>query len=352
MSTSGTYNFGSPQNEQIIREAYERIHIPMDIATDQKIKTALRSINCILQSWITKRLNLFTIKKAMLALVPGQTSYILPAYVADIKEAVLRTSVRNLGGVAASNQGGTAANAFDGNLTTSCVQTAPDGAISYAWSGPNYAISMLGVTTFVDNYYTLTAQYSYTGVDGTWLDALVLPRTLFTKNNLQWFVIDIPVPASYFRIVETGGATLNIAELYFNSNINDRRISACSRDDYMSFADKQDTGVPSCFWFDRQIDPILNLYKTPNSTYNNLFYTYERQIQDIGAMTDTAEIPGRFIEALISDLAYRLCVKEEKLQLEPILEKNYLIAFRDASLKDGEKIAFRITPKASNKWGE
>jgi len=37
MSTSGTYNFGSPQNVEIITEAYERVGVIGDIITQQKL---------------------------------------------------------------------------------------------------------------------------------------------------------------------------------------------------------------------------------------------------------------------------------------------------------------------------
>ena len=350
MSTSGTYNFGSPQNEQIITEAYERAGIVMDIATDQKIKSALRSINFIFISWINKRLNLFTIKLGMLALVAGKTSYILPDHAIDVLEVNLRTSVRNLGGVAASNQGGIAQNAFDGSLLTSCAQTAPDGAISYTWGGPNYSISMIGITSFVDRSYTLQAQYSYTGEDADWITCLTLTKTFYSKNELQWFVVPIPVPAPYFRVVETGGATLNIAELYFNTNINDKPISRGSRNDYMSYPNKNQPGIPSLYWVDRQINPVLNLYETPNGIYNNIFYSYKRQIQDIGRLTDTAEVPMRFQEALTSNLAFRLALKDGKMDRLPALKIEMQEAFADAAYEDGEKVNVRIQPKSAGRW--
>lgn len=344
MSTSGTYNFGSPQNEAIITEAYERVGVIGDIITQQKIDTALRSINFILQSWINEGLNLFTVKQGMLSLNSGQSAYTLPDSGIDILEATVRTSSRNLGGTPASSAGGVAANAFDGNPNTSCAQTAPNGNISYNWGvNGNFYVSMLGITSFVDNTYTIRPEYSVDS-GATWIPCPGFTPTLktFKQNTLVWFVIPIPVPASSFRIVETGGSTLNINELYFNTNVNDTSISRISRNEYIAVPNKNQTGTPTSFWVDRQINPVVYLYLTPNATYNNMYYTYTRQIQDVGSMIDTAEIPARFLEALASDLSTRLAIKEGKLDKFSILDAKATQSYVKAGMEDRDRAPLNI----------
>jgi hypothetical protein len=350
MSTTETYDFGSPLNEQIITDAYERIGVIVDFAVQQKIHTALRSINFILQSWMNNRLNLFTIKQGMLSLNSGQSAYVIPDHAVDILEATVRTSSRNLGGVAASQAvtGGVAADAFDGNPNTHCLQTAPNGYISYGWPAVNYPVSMLGVTSFVSNNYTLIAEYSFD--NATWLPALTIPTQNYAQLVLNWFVIPVPVPAQYFRIRETGGATLDISELYFNTNINDLPITKMSRSEYVAYSNKNTPGQPSLFWVDRQISPVLYLYQTPNAMYNNLYYTYKRQIQDIGRMTNTAEIPARFLDALTAALAYRLAVKEGKLDRVNILKQDMAESYAAAAFEDGERVTVRVSPQPSQNW--
>lgn len=351
MSTSETYDFGSAQNEQIIREAYERAGVLGDLQVAQKVKTALRSLNYILISWINRRLNLFTIKQGMLALNPGQSSYLMPINISDILKASLRSSYRNLGGTPLSSPGGTAANAFDSNLNTSCTQSGPNGNISYSWGGSNRAISLIGIVSFVDATYTLTAQFSYDGSTWTNNEVLVLPATVFQKNVLQWFSIPVPISAAYFRILETGGATLDIAELYFNNNVIDSPLSRMSWSEYHTAPNKEQTNTPSQYFFDRQINPILRLYATPNNLYNCLYYTFKRQVQDIGSMIDTAEIPYRFMEALTADLAYRIAVKEKKLDIIQILKSESIDAFREVAFEDEESVPVKFKVKPSRHMG-
>jgi hypothetical protein len=348
MSTSGTYNFGSVENEQLITEAYERVGIVAPIVCQEKINTALRSINFILQSWINKGLNLFTVKQGMISLNNGQAAYTLPNHGIDILEATVRTSSRNLGGTPASNPGGVAGNAFDGNPLTHCLQTGPNGNISYNWGFGNFAISMLGITSFVTNNYTLSAQFSFDGI--TWTTCLQIPTQTYTQNQLTWFVIPVPVPASNFRILETGGATLDIAELYFNTNINDKIINRSSRSEYIAFPNKTQTGAPSSYWVDRQINPVVYIYLTPDGTYNNLFYTYTRQIQDIGAMINTAEVPARFLDALTSELSFRLSVKEGKMDVSQMLGALAAQAYIEAAKEDRERVPLRIYGDYMQGW--
>lgn len=350
MSTSGTYNFGSPQSEQIIREAYERIGILPDTLTQQKIDTAQRSINFILQEWVNKGNNLWTIRRGMIGLNPNQSAYNLPLALIDIKTATLRTSTRNLGGTAFSSAGGIASNAFDGNPATACTQTAPNGYISYNWGAATYAISMVGVQSNATLNYTLACETSNDNI--TWTTALNIPIQSYPIGNLLWFVVPVPTYASYFRVRETGGATLNIQELYFSTNISDTPITRISEYEYTSIINKSSfTGRPSSFYVDRQVTPILYLWPTPNSSYNNLYFSYWCAMQDIGAQINNAEVPARFLEALCAALAFRLAVKEglpsDRVQM---LESLAEVAYHTAGQEDRERVPLRIYGDYMQGW--
>jgi len=352
MSTSGTYEFGSPQSKDIIEEAYERVGIIPAELDEQKIIAAQRSLNFILQSWGNRGLKLWTVKQAMLALNANQNSYNLPSYTTAVLDATIRTSTRNLGGTAASSAGGTAQNAFDNNPATACTQTAPNGNISYSWGSTQYAIGMVGVQSNATLTYTLNFQYSNDGA--TWTTVLSAAAQTYTQGINQWFVIPVPTLGTSFRVIETGGATLNIQELYFNTLLQDTTISPLSRAEYVAIPNKSSTGRPSSYYFDRQISPIIYIWPTPTAQYNNLFYTYEKQIQDIGDMTDSAEIPDRFLEPLCGKLAHLLAIKQS--QLDPnrvsILKAEAAEELKFADEEDRERVPIRIYGDYSQGWAQ
>lgn len=348
--TSGTFSFLSPQVATIVEEAFDRIGILPNVITEHNVTTALRSINCILSSWINRELNLWTVKQGMLALTNGQTAYQLSAPTSTILEATLRTSNRALGGTAFSSAGGVASNAFDGNPNTACTQNAPNGYISYNWNTAQFTIAMVGIQSNANLTYTLVAEYSNDNIN--WFNALTIPSQTYATGALNWFVIPVPTPSSVFRIRETGGATLNIQELYFNVLIYDTIINPISRAEWMSLPQKNQTGRPSSFYLDRQIVPTVYLWPTPNSLFNNLFYTFVETMQDIGNLINIPQIPPRFVEPLIAKLAHSLSVKRPEMGLDRI---NYLEVLSEKELtlamaEDRERVPLRIYGDFTQGW--
>lgn len=352
MSTSGTFNFGNSSNDLIITEAYERIGLLPDLITQQKIATAIRSLNVVLTAWMNKGINLFTVKQEMLGLNAGQYAYSLPTATVDVMEATIRTSQRNLGGTAFSSAGGVAENAFSGNPGVACTQNAPDGYISYNWGSPNqYAIAMVGVQSNATLTYTLSFDYSNDGA--TWTSVMTPPAQTFTQGVLLWFVVPVPTLGQYFRVLETDGATLNIQQLYFNTMLTDTIVTRLSRAEWVAIPQKNQTGRPTSFWVDRQVSPSLILWPTPTSQYNALYYTRTEYIQDAGALLNNLDIPQNFLPALISALAYELAVKTADFDLNrlQILKAQAEQDYKNVSVEDTERVPLRIYGDYTLGWG-
>lgn len=348
MSTSGTYSFASPQSKDIVEDAYERIGIIPTQLTQQKINAAQRTINFILQDWVNKGNNLWTVQIGMIALNQGQAAYNLPPNAIDIKTAAVRQSNRNLGGTPFSSAGGNAAFAFDNNPATACTQTAPNGYISYNWGAAQFAIAMVGVQSATTQTYTLVGEYSLDNVN--WTTALTIPAQTYTQGVLQWYVVPVPTPASVFRIRETGGATLNIEELYFNTSLYDLIVTAFSEFEYTSQPYKNQPGRPTSFWVDRQINPVIYLWPVPIPPWNNLYFTYWQAIQDIGSLQNNAQIPARFLEALTAAAAYKLALKEGKLERLQVLQMEAEKSYKEAGQEDRERVPLRIYGDYTQGW--
>jgi hypothetical protein len=349
MSTSGTYSFGLPKSRELIDEAYERIGMVPSLITQQQIEAAQRSLNFIMQEWVNKGNNLWTIRQGIIGLSPNQIAYNLPLGAIDVKTVTLRISNRNLGGTAFSSAGGIAQNAFDNNTATSCIQTSPNGYISYSYGVAQNTISMVGVQSTITTQYSLVAEYSFDNI--TWITALTIPKQTYNQNVIEWFAIPVAVPANLFRVRETGGATLEVEELYFNSAINDTILTRLSEFEYTAIPNKTQAGHPTTFWVDRQINPVIYLWLVPNGVFNAIFFTYWIALQDIGTMLDNAEVPARFLEALTSALAYRLAIKqksplEEITLLQALAEKSY----QEAGSEDRERVPLRIYGDYMQGW--
>jgi hypothetical protein len=87
MATSGTTTFELDVSD-VIEEAYERLGI--ELRTGYQAKTARRSLNLLLQHLSNKQINLWKLGLNIVSLTQGTAIYILPSYVTDVKNVVLR----------------------------------------------------------------------------------------------------------------------------------------------------------------------------------------------------------------------------------------------------------------------
>lgn len=341
LPTSGTFNFQSIQIELLIREAFERIGILGEFVEPQKLDSAKRSIDLLLLEWMNKSINLWTLESSYLALVTSQVQYTLPVTVNNIIQANLRTSTRQLDGVATSSNGGVAANAFDGNPLTACTQTAQDGNISYDYGvGTTQQINFVGVQSNADRTYSIIVESSLDSL--AWLPLVTIPTSAFIKGSIIWIDVPTPINARAYRIRETGGATLDIQEIYFNNNILDMPISSVSRYEYLTYPNKRLQSRPSIYYFNRQITPLLNLWPAPSNQYNCLQYSYTQMIQDAGAFyTNALQIPSRFYPALIWGLSYQLALKYNP-QVAGAFKGEYEQSFNLATVSDSESVNISI----------
>jgi len=92
MTTSGTYDFGSSEQIDIITEAYERVGRAPSTLSSQDIDSARRSINYLFSDWSNDGPNLWEVDLVVLPLVAGQQSYTLDVQTVSILQAYTRVT--------------------------------------------------------------------------------------------------------------------------------------------------------------------------------------------------------------------------------------------------------------------
>lgn len=341
MATSGTFTF-APKIDDIVTDALERCGVPQAEQSATQIQSSIFSLNMALVEFVNNQLNLWTVESGFLPLITGQNTYTLPLGTIDLLEVTLRTSQRPLNGTAASSAGGTAANAFDADNDTACTQTSANGNISYDWgAGATQNVCMVGIRSNIANIYTLAYEGSLDGT--TWTTKLTVAATVYAYGEVIYYAIPAPAAYRYFRVRETGGATLNIQEVYFNLQISDYLLSRLSRSEYTAFAQKNTLGRPSSFYVNRISSPTVTFWQTPTDEFTMIYYNRIRQVQDVTAANQNVEVPYRFLEALISSLSYRMAVKyapDKFAMLKQLADEAFLSAIKE----DRERVDFRIYP--------
>lgn len=346
LPTSGTYNFQSIQIELLIREAFENIGIFGEFVESQKLDSAKRSIDFLMLEWMSKSVNLWTLKYDYIPLVTSQAKYQLLESLSDITQINLRTSTRQLNGTPAATNGGTAANAFDGNPATFCDAGA-NGNISYDYGvGNTQQINFIGMQSNLDttdNPFTILIETSSDAATWTTLQSF---SAAFTPTVTQWFDIVTPINARFYRALAIDGGQLSLIELYFNNNIFDMPISEVSREEYFTYPNKQLQGRPSVYYIDRQLDSSVYIWPVPSSLYNCLQYNYKQMIQDSGSYTNTLQIPARFYPALVNGLSWKLAIKFNP-QSAQMFQAEYEKSFNIATIEDSENTPISIRGDSS-----
>jgi len=92
MTTSGTYDFGSSEQIDIITEAFERVGRNPASLSAQDVESARRSINYLFSDWANDGPNLWEVDLVVLPLVAGQQSYTLDVQTVSILQAYTRVT--------------------------------------------------------------------------------------------------------------------------------------------------------------------------------------------------------------------------------------------------------------------
>jgi len=342
-SSSGTYDFQSIEVELIIREAFERIGISGEFVEPIKLESAKRSINFLLLEWMSKSINLWTLKSIYVPLVTGKQNYEQEERVSDIIQANLRTSTRQLNGTASSSEG-IAVDAFDGNPSTACTQVTADGYIAYDYGeGVTQKITFFGIQPNVDDVTSIiSVEYSSDNINWIDLPLNIAEISVFEKGVLNWYDIITPVEARYYRVKNFSVVPLDIQEIYFNNNTIDFAITKVSKYEYNTYPNKYLLGRPSVYYFDRQAPiPSLAIWPTASAQYNCLFLSYKQMMQDAGSYTDSLDIPSTFYPALVWGLSWQLALKYNP-QLTEMLKNEYEQAFSIATNEDTENVPIHL----------
>ena len=128
------------------------------------------------------------------------------------------------------------------------------------------------------------------------------------------------------------------------TNQSDISLSRLSRDGYISITNKNTTGRPTQFYVDRQINPIVKLWPTPDSAdIYTLVYDRLVRMDDADSAVNTLDVPFRFYPCLAAGLAYYLALKKAPERIQ-VLKAVYEEEFERAAAEDRDRATLSLTP--------
>lgn len=143
------------------------------------------------------------------------------------------------------------------------------------------------------------------------------------------------------HVIRTGAGVVST-----QADLTCARISSST---YATIPNKLAIGRPLQLWIQRLTAPQITVWPVPDQTgVYTLVYWRMRRMQDAGTGSNTADVPFRFLPALVAGLAYHLAMKVpgglERLQM---LKEQYGETLELALLEDREKAAAMFHPRVA-----
>jgi hypothetical protein len=139
---------------------------------------------------------------------------------------------------------------------------------------------------------------------------------------------------------------VDILEVTLRRSGTDYEVERISRGEYATLPNKTTQGRPSQFYFDRQIDPVINLWSVPENSTDQLIYYYVRRIEDADALVNTTDMPFRFYPCMVAGLAYYMAMKRAPDRVQ-LLKSVYEEEFQRAADEDEGRTPLKLQPSLS-----
>jgi hypothetical protein len=129
--------------------------------------------------------------------------------------------------------------------------------------------------------------------------------------------------------------TIEVQTAVIRRNGVDTEIYPISREDYLILHDKNLTGRPDRYFVDRRRDTDgtnrvqVFFWLAGENTTDQIIMNVYKQMQDVGNAQNTLDIPFRYQEAFVSELAARVAVKYNEAKWEALkllAEEEWMLA--------------------------
>lgn len=297
MAYSGTVSQTTFNTRRVIENAARRCKMPAQSLTSEHVDIANDQLYLLLSDLANRGIPLWCIQKSIYPLYNGVNQIVTYQGTVDI----LNSNLRWLQQVTGINYDTPTYREVDFTDAT-FVST-----VGIKWSDAPVPVAL---------------QRSDDGVTWTTIQTEV---TTASAGEWSWFDLASSVAARYFRVL-AGSGTLGFSQIYLGNTPTEIPLARMNRDDYTNLPNKSfQSNRPLQYWLDRQVQsPVMNLWPVPNSqaeTYQVVVWA-QRQIMDVGSMTQEIEVPQRWLDAIVSMLAAKLAMEyiEVDASLIPILD--------------------------------
>ncbi len=351
MAYSGTTGNTTINVDQLISYAFRDAGKTSEEMTPEYVDAAKQALFYNLQNLSNLGVNLWLLENQLYGAVTAQQQLYLPKTVIDVREAnwvyIINSAAAEYLPVANIDSPAV----FDQNLDL--VSTS---LIGSNWFGLEYQTAQpvfyVGFNGYAAGGGVTTYNFAYEVSDDgvTWTTVQQFPATTLSDREWAYFNISTTPNHSFYRLRETVATTFSIRQIVFSTSQQVIPLARLNRDDYWNLPNKQFPSVRSLqYWFDRQIEPSMYLWPVPNNDFQMFQLVVEKQMQDVGTLTNQIYVPDRWINSVQKQLSHSMSLQLPGIDIARIqyLEAQANKAFMQASEEDRDKSPIYFQPNYS-----
>ena len=311
MAYSGTTNQTKINVDQLISYAFRDAGKTSEEMTPEYVEAARQALFYILMNLSNRGVNLWLLENYLMGALETQQSVSLPPGTIDVREAnwvyIINSSaseylpIDNIDSPAVFNQ----------NLEIVSESLVGENYFGIAYQNAQ-SVYYVGFNAYADPGTATTYNFAYEVSDDgiTWTTVKQFPATTLVDKEWAYFNINITPLHAYYRLRETVAPTFQIRQMVFSTSQQVIPLARLNRDDYWSLPNKQFPSARSLqYWFDRTIDPSMYLWPVPNNSFQMFQLILEKEMQDVGSLTNELYVPNRWIGAIQALLSHKLSLQ-------------------------------------------
>jgi hypothetical protein len=351
LAYSGTTNQTTVNVDQLISYAFRDAGKQSEEITPEYVNAAKQALFYILMNMSNRGVNLWMLENYLCGALTAQQQLIMPPGTIDVRESNWVYIVNS----AASNylpiDNPSSPSVFGQNINLISTST-----VGENWFGLQYQAAQpvfyVGFNAYAPSGSTVTYNFAYeVSNDGvTWTKIQQFPATTVSDKQWTYFNISTTPAYLYYRLRETVATTFSIRQIVFSTSQQVIPLARLNRDDYWNLPNKQFPSVRSLqYWFDRQIDPSMYLWPVPNNDFQMFQMIIEKEIQDVGTLTNQIYVPNRWIGAVQALLSHKLALQLPGVDMARVtyLEAQAAKLELDAANEERDKSPIYFQPNIS-----
>lgn len=279
---------------QILDKAIRRVGLAPQSLTPELVQNAQEDLYLLLLSLSSRGLNLWCLDQVFIPLQSITATYSLPVGTQNLLNVMFSPgTVLSLGKTVSYGNTSVSDDYYPGQWVKVTLAEAQ-------------VLDQVGVKFPGTECTSFKVQGSNDGI--TWTTLREVSGN-YQPTRYNWF--ETPNETAYLeyrKIFPTSLASYGVSDFDLVSGTRrDLTLTQLNHDDYMQLPNKFSQSLtPTSYYFEKLINPQVTVWPIPPQNQGYLTILRSRQVQDVGSLTQELEIPARWIESIVWQLALRL----------------------------------------------